>query len=132
MEQRLTSRTGYHSDITPYPATLRELNGWGSRPCLNIVNYVELVQNAYSWGGTCSCGNLWQLGKEMFLRLSSHLAISISSPNPIVLVDIYGRLKIILVDSIPEPSWHVNFILPDFVLVLLMKCRYRYDLYTLQ
>ena len=46
-------------------------------------------------------------GKEAhltFSMLASHLAISMSSPKPSVLADIYSRLNITLVKS-TEPSW---------------------------
>ena len=47
-------------------------------------------------------------GKEAhhtFSRLASHLAISMSSPKPSILADIYGRLISLWLDPLPEPSW---------------------------
>ena len=49
------------------------------------------VETYGSWG---------KEAQEMFSRLSSHLAISMSSPKPQVVADIYGRLNITLVRSI--------------------------------
>ena len=51
----------------------------------------------------------------MFSRLSSHLAISMSSPKPTVLADIYGRPNISLVRSIARAILAMDFSLHDFV-----------------
>ena len=45
-------------------------------------------------------GSWGKEAQEMFLSLSYHRAISMSSPKPTVLVDIYGRLNITLVRTI--------------------------------
>ena len=53
--------------------------------------------------------------QEMFSRLSSHLAISMSSPKPTVLADIYDRPNISLVRSIARAILARDFFLHDFV-----------------
>ena len=65
-------------------AETRKLRSNGPK-CLELGTYIPIAMETY--------------GKEaqaMFLRLSSHLAISMSSPKPTVLADIYGRLNITL------------------------------------
>ena len=88
----------------------------------------NIVQKCLALGWTCipvaveTYGSWGKEAQAMFLRLSSHLAISMSSPKPTVWADIYGRLNIILVRSMPEPSWQGNLVLHDFVLILVLPC----------
>ena len=56
---------------------------------------------------------------DTFSRLASFLAIHQSSPKAVVVAEIYGRLNVVLVQSIAiEPSWPGSFHPPNLLLVV--------------
>ena len=87
-------------------------------------------------------------GKEAhltFSRLASHLAISMSSPKPSILADIYSRLNIILVRSIarailarecPPDSMCVccsfNYVFSNIMLFIIIFITFLEDVFQLQ
>ena len=74
-----------------------------------------MVQNAWSWGGPA----FWQLekgGPGNVFKAANHLAITMSSPKPTVLADIYSRLNI----TLEVPSWHGILFLHDFMCAFIV------------